>query len=179
MAERKLTEFEMAKSMSMGYWPDSGLGVFSNRQLFIGQERARGELVDIISQSPPGTAVIISEMLGAGKSAFISMVRQDLIDAGIATYEETPRIGSLGLRRHTTLQEIVRDYGYDTTDVASDLKVLFIEEFDRKAPLHILQDEMRIASALLGREASIVVLSGDYCLRNPKLPTGWIHCRWW
>src|SRR3989344_4349490 len=169
---QQLTERQLYTAMME--LPDRNMvGVYAFRELFVGQEGPRQQLVDVVTKSPAGTVAIVSEPLGAGKSALISMVRDDLIKGGYASFEEGLRTNAIHLDEDVTFEE------FYWSNVFSDEKpedwqsvkpkVLFIEEFDSKARFRDLQEEMRAAGQFLGKDVPIIILSGDYSLKNPEL----------
>lgn len=169
---QRLTEGQLYTAMKA--LPDNSMvGTFAFREFFVGQEASRQQLIDVITKSPAGTVAIISEPLGSGKSALISMVRDDLIKGGHAGFEECLRTNAISLDEDISFEE------FYWSSVFSDEKpkdwnsikpkTLFIEEFDRKSSYSNLQKEMKSAGRFLVSDVPIIVLSGDYSLKNPEL----------
>lgn len=129
-------------------------GVGQDVKFFVGQERPRRELADVINQSPPGTVVIISEPFGAGKSFLIEAVLKDLHKRPGDEYSRTSTYRLEGAMGNFEVKPP---------------KVIFVEEFDRKLSFAELQQRMRLVAEIAKRKESLVVLSGDYSLRNPAL----------
>lgn len=128
------------------------VGTNQDVSFFVGQERARRELRDVVFQSLPGTVVVMSEPLGAGKSFLIKTVVDDLDKENSGKY-----LRMSGRRLAARASETIAR------------KAIFIEEFDIKESFKKLQDIMRSVAAIIGKKESVIVLSGDYSLRNPAL----------
>lgn len=173
LQRQQLSEAQLKSAMQKLPDRHSMVGTFQFREFLVGQEQPRRQLVDIITKSPPGTVAVISESLGSGKSSLISMVRDSLINSGFATFEECLRVNSIDLDEDISFDE------FYWSNILSDEKpkdfqsvkpkALFIEEFDIKSAFRHLQEGMRSASKFLGKDMPIMILSGDYSLRNSSL----------
>lgn len=85
---RPLTHGEFYLAMTERPDPN-GLGLRPElRSLFVGQERAYKELYEAITQSPPGTVVVITAPFGAGKDALMDVVTTDLVVSGRIQQDE-------------------------------------------------------------------------------------------
>lgn len=166
----RLTETQIESAMNN--LPDPNmLGKFELREFLIEQERPRRQLIEIITKSPPGTVAIISEPLGSGKSSLISMVIDDLISSGYATYEECLRAPFPDADMDFDEFYWSGTYSYEKPVNSQKIKpkVVFIEEFDRKSNFLTLHQAMQRSREFLGKNVPIMVLSGDYTLKNPAL----------
>ena len=161
--KRQLTQSELHVAISKFPGRDM-LGGLDSSELFVGQKGPRKRLFDAITQSPAGTVIIISEPLGAGKSTLISVVRKDLERRGFASLDESKRTSNLHLDVGMSFDKFS-----ETEKITVPQKVIFIEEFDRKVPFLMQQEKMKIAAGFIGNSIPIMVLSGDYSLRNPSL----------
>ena len=150
--QRVVTERELLDGTHF-FSEGASSGVGQDAKFFVGQEEPRQQLGNVIEQSSPGAVVVISEPLGMGKAFLIETVLQDLNKRP----EEYLRTSTYRLER--TAQ--------DPNETPRGL--IWIEEFDKKMQLSELQDAMRLVDKIVRRRESVIVLSGDYSLRNPAL----------
>jgi len=140
----------------------------------VGQENARRKLIEVITQSPAGTVIVVSAPIGAGKSSLMHMVWDDLVTSGKMREEEVRRINASNLRKGDEEKEFDSLqwgwWSYSNKTKGISPKAVFVEEFDEKqANLEVLQDKMRTLKKFLGREIPVMVLIGDNTLRNSDL----------
>lgn len=165
--EFKISEYQF--SLGLGRLTnDHGLGIPIFRRYFVNQERARGQLIDIITNSPSGTVGIVSEPLGSGKTALVSMVWDDLVKKRILKPYEIKRINTTSLPEDISFDDLIKKSWGELRPKARP-KVLFLEEFDRKYPLKDLHRKIDTANRFLGTDIPIMIFTGDYSLRNPDL----------
>lgn len=157
--KKRLSETET--QLALENFPGKNMVGIPSEKFFIGQRRARKQLGEVITQSPSPAVVVISELLGTGKSALISVVQADFVKSGFATLEECLRINHFKLQSSQSVEEL---YGSGIKP-----KVCFIEGFDRKTPFFDLQEGVRRTSQFLEADVPVTVLSGDYSLKNPDL----------
>ncbi len=166
----RLTEFQLMEAFDN--WPDKNpSGTFGRPEFFVGQEKARQQLLDIVTNSPSGTVAIISEPLGAGKSTLIHIVIDDLVESGAFSHEECIRLSARSLKEGMSYGDLIStEMGKKPEDwQTTKPKVIFLEELDRKETFAMLQGAMKGASGFIGKATPVLVLSGDHSLRNPAL----------
>ncbi len=166
------------RALRHAFCSDDGLGHYYNRNLYVGQGEACRQLTDIIMHDKPGTVAIISEPFGFGKTSFVYTVIDSLVEAGMSSGGwRRVWIDDLG----TEFREFRKpddckkpDWTIlDRTKIKSPVddtpKVLFIEEFDIKISEAEIRTGLTQAGSYLGKDVPIIVVTGDYVLRNPEL----------
>lgn len=134
---------------------------FMQPEIHVGQEKPREELVKIITQSPPGTVAVVSEVFGSGKTALMHNVIHELVDNEYLKREEIYRAFAIGGELKPEV------FGGDRTPGIP--KVCFVEELDRHLyDKERLEGQLTQAGKLLD-QVPVVILIGDRSLRNPSI----------
>lgn len=154
----RLTNLEMRR-FEFNLTVSSGVGVRVSSEFFAGQEKPRQKLTELVTNSAPGTVIIVSGHLGSGKSSLISVVRDDMSQEGNRE-RDFPRISIYNfMGKLKQLQD----------DGINKPKAIFIEEFDRKMTVEVLEKSLKTVADIARKQQSVIILSGDYSLRNPAL----------
>jgi hypothetical protein len=130
---------------------------FNTQVPMAGRAAPQRKLASIVSGEIPARFVRLSDLFGAGKTFFL--------DAAVN------RLAADGLIAEPTeyLHADFRDLGDFSSIQHSRVRLLAVDELDRKAKRDVLLRTIEAAARWQGEDGRIVILTGDYALKNEDL----------
>jgi hypothetical protein len=129
---------------------------FNASVTMVGRQAAQRKLASIVSGELPARVIRLSDLLGAGKTFFLQSAINQLSMGGILD------------ERAEYLYRDYRELGDFSPIDDSGVRVLAVDELDRKAGKDDLLRTIEAAKKWQ-RDERILILTGDYTLRNEEL----------